>query len=166
GFIPLYVGMPVILRSQNLSTDLGIANGLQGTVYKLYTIMCPNGFTCCSCALVHFPSSHVNIPGLPKGVYPITPISWSFTTVAPGAAGISSKVHVSWKQLPIRPAFAVTGHSAQGKTLPKVIVNLHEGGFGSYVAASRAQSRDGLYITHNVTIDQLNKPVSYDLTQE
>ncbi|KAG2151558.1 uncharacterized protein EDB93DRAFT_1083116 [Suillus bovinus] len=57
GFIPLYVGMPVILCSRNLSTDLGIVNGSQGTVYKLYTMVCPSGFTCCTCALVYFPVS-------------------------------------------------------------------------------------------------------------
>ncbi len=30
--IPLYVGMPVILREKNISTDLGITNGATGTV--------------------------------------------------------------------------------------------------------------------------------------
>ncbi|KAG1800615.1 hypothetical protein EV424DRAFT_1352073, partial [Suillus variegatus] len=78
----------------------------------------------------------------------------------------SSKLRVIREQLPIQPAFAVTGHSAQGKTLAKVIVNLHEGGFAGYVAASRAQTRHGLYITEPVTIDQLNKPLPYDLLME
>ncbi|KAG2151557.1 uncharacterized protein EDB93DRAFT_1083222, partial [Suillus bovinus] len=83
-------------------------------------------------------------PGLPKGVYPITPMAWSFITLMPGSADVSLKVHISREQLPIQPVFAVTGHSAQGKTLLKVIVSLHEGGFGSYVAASHAQCCDGL----------------------
>jgi len=126
----------------------------------------PNGFTCCACALVHFPASRLDIAGLPKGMYPITPIVWSFMMLIPGSADISTKIHVSQEQLPIQPAFAVTGHSAQGKTLSKVIVNLHEGGFSSYVAASCAKCHEGLCITQNVTIDQLNKPVSYDLLQE
>ncbi|KAG1811782.1 uncharacterized protein BJ212DRAFT_1277471, partial [Suillus subaureus] len=69
-------------------------------------------------------------------------------------------------QLPIQPVFAVTGHSAQGKTLPKVLINLHEGGFVAYVAASRAQTCDGLCISHLVTLDQLNKPLPSDLLQE
>ncbi|KAG1874167.1 hypothetical protein C8R48DRAFT_593611, partial [Suillus tomentosus] len=129
GFIPLYVGMPVILRSRNLSTDLGVTNGSQGIVCKIYTALCKNGFTYCTCALVNFTGSRVQIPGLPVGTFPITPISWSFTTLVPGSRDASSKLRVVRDQLPIQPAFAVTGHSAQGKTLAKVIVNLHEGGF-------------------------------------
>ncbi|KAG1864808.1 hypothetical protein F4604DRAFT_1491902, partial [Suillus subluteus] len=166
GFIPLYVGMPVILRSRNLSMELGVANGSQGVVHTIYTDVCANGFTYCTCALVHFPLSRVQIPGLPKGVYPIMPISWTFTTLPPGAVDAMTKLKVSREQLPIQPAFAVTGHSAQGKTLPNVIVNLHEGGFGAYVAASRAKSRLGLCIMRPVTIEQLNKPLPYDLMQE
>jgi hypothetical protein len=50
--------------------------------------------------------------------------------------------------------------------LLNVIVNLHEGGFGAYVAASWAKSRLGLSIMHPVTIEQLNKPLPYDLMQE
>jgi hypothetical protein len=62
--------------------------------------------------------------------------------------------------------FAVTGHSAQGKTLPKVLINLHEGGFAAYVAASHTQTRNGLCITRLVTLDQLNKSLPSDLLQE
>ncbi|KAG1777604.1 hypothetical protein EV702DRAFT_942487, partial [Suillus placidus] len=124
GFIPLYVGMPVILWSRNLSTELGVVNGSQGMVHTIYTDMCTNGFTYCTCALIEFPLSRVQIPGLPKGVYPITPISWTFTMLPPGAVDATAKLRVLREQLPIQPAFAVTGHSAQGKTLPNVIVNL------------------------------------------
>ncbi|KAG1765857.1 hypothetical protein EV702DRAFT_919453, partial [Suillus placidus] len=159
GYVPLYIGMPVILRSHNISTDLGIANGSQGVVHGLYTVVCPNGFTYCICALVYFPTSRVDLLGLGKGIFPITLISWAFTTLLPGSPDSGAKVRVTREQLPIQPAFAVTGHSAQGKTLPRVIVNLHEGGFAVYVAASRAQNRDGLVITQSVTIDQLNKPL-------
>ncbi|KIK31921.1 hypothetical protein CY34DRAFT_102502, partial [Suillus luteus UH-Slu-Lm8-n1] len=158
--------MPVILRSRNLSTDLGIANGSQGIVCKIYTAICAEGYTYCTCALVNFTGSRVHIPGLPEGVFPITPISWTFTTLAPGSKDVSSRLRVTREQLPIQPAFAVTGHSAQGKTLPKVIINLHEGGFGAYVAASRARTREGLCIMQPVTLDNLNKPLPYDLLLE
>lgn len=162
GYIPLYVRMPVILRSRNISTDIGIANGSQGVVHRLYTAICTNGFTYCTYALVHFPTSCVELPGLPKGVFPITPISWTFTTLLPDLTHLGARVRATREQLPIQPAFAVTGHSAQGKTLPKVIVNLHEGGF----AALCTQNRQGLCITQSVTIDQLNKPLPNDLVQE
>ncbi|KAG2150889.1 hypothetical protein DEU56DRAFT_696244, partial [Suillus clintonianus] len=127
--VSLYVGMLVILRSRNLSTDLGVANGSQGVVCKIYTAQCVQGFTYCTCALVDFAGSRVRIPGLPEGTFPITPISWTFTTLAPGSFDRSFRLCVTREQLPIQPAFTVTGHSAQGKTLPMVIVNLHEGGF-------------------------------------
>jgi hypothetical protein len=51
---------------------------------------------------------------------------------------IKDKVRIVCEQLPIEPAFAVTGHSTQGKMLLNVIVDLHEGGFRAYVAASCA----------------------------
>ncbi|KAH7921155.1 hypothetical protein BV22DRAFT_1019909, partial [Leucogyrophana mollusca] len=159
GFVALYEGMPVILRMRNLSTDLGITNGSQGIVKKIVTGVCPNGFTYATCALVYFPYSKVELTGLPKGVFPILPVPWTLNTLLPDGDSMQQKLKITRHQLPIQPAFAVTGHSAQGKTLPKVLVNLHEGGFGAYVAASRARSRDGLCITETITLDQLNKPL-------
>lgn len=43
------------------------------------------------------------------------------------------------------------------------LCNLSEGGFGAYVAASRARTRVGLCITEPVTIQQLNKPIPADI---
>ena len=60
----------------------------------------------------------------------------------------------------------MTGHSAQGKTLPTVLTNLNEGGFAAYVAASHARSRHGLYITKPINLEDLNKPLPYNLLQE
>lgn len=37
----LFEGMPVILRVRNVSTDLGITNGSQGFVHKIFTETCP-----------------------------------------------------------------------------------------------------------------------------
>jgi PIF1-like helicase len=45
GFLPLYEGMPVVLRSKNLSTDLKITNGSQGIIRKIFTKTCTSGFT-------------------------------------------------------------------------------------------------------------------------
>ena len=39
-----------------------------------------------------------------------------------------------------QPGFAYTGYSAQGKTVPKMLCALQEGGFAANVAASRARS--------------------------
>jgi len=68
--------------------------------------------------------------------------------------------------VPVQPGFAVTGQSAQGKTLPCALANLHEGGFSAYVAASRAWNRNGLCITEPVTLQDLNKPIPHTLLFE
>lgn len=167
GFLPLFVGMPVILRMRNLSTDLKITNGAQGYVHKIALDVSPHGLTYCSCAIVEFPDSPVKLEGLPQGYFPITPVTFSFTaSLTRECDGQTEKLKFSRHQLPIQPGFAVTGHSAQGKTLPKVLVGLHEGGFASYVAASRAKSRTGLCITQAVRLSDLNKPLPHDLFVE
>lgn len=166
GIIPLYVGMPVILRARNISTDLGVTNGSQGIVRFIVTETCPTGFPYVRCAMVEFPQSKVHLSNLPDKWFPIVPVSWTFTTLLLADDGTERKLRITRHQLPIQPAFAVTGHSCQGKTLPTVLVNLHEGGFGAYVAASRAQTREGLCITQPVTLDQLNKSLPRDLICE
>jgi len=139
GFTTLSVGMPVILRLRNVSTDLGITNGSQGTVHRIYTVRGADDITHAVCVLVEFPHSKVHLSGLPKGVFPILPDTWRFTILL-DCDGLQQKVCVTRDQIPIQPVFAITGHSSQGKTLPNVIVNLHEGGFAAYVAASRART--------------------------
>jgi hypothetical protein len=37
GFVPLYVGMPIILRHRNISTELRVTNGSQGIVRQINT---------------------------------------------------------------------------------------------------------------------------------
>ena len=53
-------------------------------------------------------------------------------------------------QLPIAPAFAMTAHSAQGKTETAVIADLQVGrgvsSTASYIAITRVKSRKGLLI--------------------
>ncbi|KAI5987253.1 hypothetical protein EDD15DRAFT_2173982, partial [Pisolithus albus] len=117
GTIPLYVGMPVILRLRNLSTDLGITNGSQGIVQKIFTSTCPLGLMYATCVYVEFPYSKVSLDGLPPTYFIITPVKWTFTTLLKQPQGETVKVRICRLQLPIQPAFAVTGHSAQGKTL-------------------------------------------------
>lgn len=69
-------------------------------------------------------------------------------------------------QLPIQPGFSVTGQSAQGKTLPKVLCNLGEGTWSNYVAVSRARRREDLFLMRAITLDKLNIPHSNDLLKE
>ena len=167
GFLPLFVGMPIVLKSKNISTDLGITNGCQGYIREFYTKITSMNLTYCTCAIVEFPDSRVNLSDLPLHHFPITPVSTSFITeLSQSTSQLKRKIKITRTQLPIQPAFAVTGHSAEGKTLPTVLTNLHEGGFSAYVAASRARSRKGLFITEPVSLQDLNKPIPYSLLQE
>jgi hypothetical protein len=167
GYIPLYIGMPIVLKNKNISTDLGIMNGCQGFIRDLH-IENPTGDLChCICAIIEFPHSKVCLSGMPKGYFPIMPVKTSFITYLTSNSGEKIKTKINRSQLPIQPAFAVTGHCAQGKTLPHVLTNLQEGGFAAYVAASRPRSRHGLFLTEAVTLQDLNnKPLPYSLLQE
>ena len=167
GYISLYVGMPIILRDKNLSTDLKITNGSQGFVRNISTRICTSNLTYATSILAEFPDSPIHIPGLPQSYFPVEPTKWSFTTELHTTTNKNYKVHVTRQQLPIQAAFAVTGHSAQGKkTLQKVLINLKEGGFSAYVGGSRATSREGLCITEPISLQDLNKPLPYALLFE
>ncbi|KIO20907.1 hypothetical protein M407DRAFT_52872, partial [Tulasnella calospora MUT 4182] len=125
GRLPLYEGMPVILWSHNIAPYLKVTNGAQGTLHRIFTKPDNHGNSVATCALVHFPNSPVRINGLPEGVYPILPQTWSFVTPLPSTDTSKVSGHrVSRKQLPIQPAFAVTGHCAQGKMLNSVVFDL------------------------------------------
>jgi hypothetical protein len=170
GFIPLYNGMPVILRRKNISTELGIANGSQGILRSFSTAICPSGFTYCTGAIVEFPSSKVALQKLPPKLFPIEPIKWTFTSTITVQGDNNNKqvikARIQRSQMPFEPGFALTGHSAQGKTLLNVLAWLHEGGFAAYVSALRPKSHNGLAIIQPVTLSDLNKPLPYDLIQE
>ncbi|THV05582.1 hypothetical protein K435DRAFT_790095 [Dendrothele bispora CBS 962.96] len=96
GRIPLFEGMPVILKSRNLSTGLGITNGAQGIVRKFMT------------ELDNFNNSDslVHIPDLPEKWFPIKPVKCSFKTRLPSG----EIVDITRWQLPLQPAYAVTGY--------------------------------------------------------
>jgi len=81
--------------------------------------------------IVEFPMSKATFKQMPTRYFPITPISWTFATKLNGEL-----ICVNRQQVPIQPAFAVTGHSVEGKTLPNVLADLNEGGFATYVIAS------------------------------
>jgi hypothetical protein len=101
-YLQLYIGMPVILRYKNISTELGITNGSQGIVRQIETDILPLGLTTCTCAIVEFPESKINLPHLPSCHFPVTPIAWTFTTKLQGEL-----IQATRHQLPIQPAFAL-----------------------------------------------------------
>ena len=147
-------------------TELGIANGAQGVLKNFYTEVNDAGLTYCKCAIVEFMKSRIELPGPRKGNSPFYPFFVTFSTQLPDENNCVKKVKITWTQLPFQPAFSLTGHSAQGKTLPKIVTGMHKGGFSAYVAASRAQAWKGLRITHAVTLQDLNKPLPHTLITE
>jgi len=67
----------------------------------------------------------------------------------PGTKHISSEVVAQFTQFPLRLAWAVTIHKAQGKTLDEAMIDLGPRAFAAgqtYVAFSRLTSLDGLHL--------------------
>lgn len=59
----------------------------------------------------------------------------------------------SFTQFPVRLAWAMTIHKAQGKTFDRVVVDLEGGSFApgqTYVALSRCTSLDGIFLTDKI----------------
>ncbi|VDB89145.1 unnamed protein product [Peniophora sp. CBMAI 1063] len=164
GFLPLYVGMPVIYKVRNLAVELGIANGSQGIVVAVETEMDASAYEVAKYALVKFEKCKANLRGLPSGVVPVLPVTSTFSAVARSADRMKSgMVSVTRSQLPLQPAFAITSHSAEGKTMPKVLVDFKDEtdkwGFAPYVGISRVQRRTDLALMRPVTLSTLNKPL-------
>jgi ATP-dependent exoDNAse (exonuclease V) alpha subunit len=67
---------------------------------------------------------------------------------------IENKESGSVTQFPIKAAWAMTIHKAQGQTFERVIVDMGKGAFAegqTYVAISRCKSFEGLYLTQKIT---------------
>jgi len=84
--------------------------------------------------------------------YEIEPASWEKYryTVDTETKKVSREIVGTFKQMPLRLAYAVTIHKAQGLTLDKVYIDFDHGMFAhgqAYVAFSRARDLEGLEIS-------------------
>ncbi|SJL17396.1 uncharacterized protein ARMOST_20946 [Armillaria ostoyae] len=166
GYLSFYIGMPVILRSRNILTDLKVTNGAQGVLRHLQMGVDAHGKRYGQCAIVEFPGGDFQLDGLPPRCFLITPTTWTFHEKMKNEDGELVTVHVRREQLPFQPGFACTGHVAQGQTMKSVLAYLHEGSFAASVAVSRATSWKGMYLAEKVKIGHLTKDLPPALVDE
>lgn len=81
----------------------------------------------------------------------VTPVIWENIeyTVDPETAEISQKIVGTFKQLPLKPAWAITIHKSQGLTFDRAIIDARAAfAHGQvYVALSRCRTFDGLVLS-------------------
>lgn len=129
--LKLKVGAQVMMLKNDTEKPRRWVNGTLGVVTKLNQDIV-----------------RVNIDGVE---HTIAPASWDKIQYEydPDERKLDKKVISSFKQLPIRLAWAITIHKSQGQTYQSVAVDLSDGAFAhgqTYVALSRCVSLEGLYL--------------------
>jgi hypothetical protein len=150
GYLPLVVGMPVLL-TENIATELGLSNGTRGIfhqlVYEEYLdntqlhqtyfpehtkfVLQPKY------ALVEFPNCKLDteLSELGPKIVPICLSEQTFQFdvkdfLPENASKVrkltkrTTKISIKRKALPLVPAYSITTHKSQGQTLGKVIIDL------------------------------------------
>jgi len=92
----------------------------------------------------------VTCPG-EAGTIEVGPVSWENIeyTVDPETTEISQKIIGTFKQFPLKPAWAITIHKSQGLTFDKAVIDAQDAfAFGQvYVALSRCRTFEGLVLS-------------------
>lgn len=85
----------------------------------------------------------------------VNPFKWSINRYYwdQEAGAVASETMGSFKQYPLKLAWAITIHKSQGKTFDRVVIDLGRGAFASgqlYVALSRCRSLQGVYLKRKI----------------
>ncbi|CAE7897803.1 pfh1, partial [Symbiodinium necroappetens] len=145
GLLPLAIGMPVALTDHVDRSDKFLLRGRCGHVHSW---VWPENEQQPEVVYVKFPDVTWQLPGTPEpGIYPLRPVTEAWFL---DRGRENPVLKVKRKQLQLTPAFAITAHSSQGKTLDATLLdlnvdkNVHQT-LGT-VAASRVRSREDVLI--------------------
>jgi len=145
GMLPLAVGMPVALTEHVDRSEKQLLRGTRGIVHSW---VWPEDQPRPSIIYVKFDGAQWQLEGLDEpGVYPIVPQSSSWY-LDKGRKVKTLKVKRT--QLPLTPAYSMTAHASQGKTLRAVLLDLQvdkrvNPTIGT-VATTRVRSREDVLI--------------------
>ncbi|VDC07039.1 unnamed protein product [Peniophora sp. CBMAI 1063] len=175
-----------VMVTFNVETELDLANGARGTVYKILLheeeVVAPNARRVRlqympRCILIQLDRTRVPpLPGLPPGVVPFVPARRSFQISINGRHGtVHRTVHRS--QFPMTLAYAFTDYRSQGQTIPRVIVDIATPPgprtglnklslFNVYVALSRSSGRDTIRLLRDFDESQFQRSHDPDLLAE
>ena len=125
-----------VMLTANLWVEVGLVNGAIGTVVAICYMDGQNPPQLPVAVTVKF--DNYTGPTLPDGTVPITPLRRSW---------FSTSQQCSRLQLPLKLAWAITIHKAQGMTINKVVIDVGKREFASgltFVASSRVRRLNDL----------------------
>jgi hypothetical protein len=165
GRLPLVIGMPVMI-AQNFDVPGGVVNGCTGTLAQVQYQVGADGKRYAISCIINAPDTLPGImPELPPHHVAVMRDTVKIKFRHPHS---NSTVSIKRTQLPVLPAFSITAHKAQGKTLPACIVNFTgcKGSEAPYVMVSRATSLEGLVILTPFSKDKICCRQNEDLRLE
>ncbi|CAJ1331064.1 unnamed protein product, partial [Effrenium voratum] len=146
GMLPLAVGTRVVLADHLDRAEDKLL--LQGSAGRVHSWVWKENDLRPTCVYVKFDGATWQLDGAPEpGLYPVYPARkvWKLDAKRKKPA-----LKIARTQLPLAPAYAITAHGSQGKTLPAALVDFNvdrrtDVTFGT-VAASRVRSREDVLI--------------------
>lgn len=179
--VEIAVGAKVLV-TQNIETDLDIANGTRGEIVDIVLderepAIDPSG----DVVNLKYPPAYIlvklnktrlkQLRGLDECVIPIRPTVQKMRINIPGARGKTKTRTVTRTQYPITPAYAFTDYRSQGQTILAVIVDLAKPPsgklmiFNMYVALSRSSGQRTIRLLRDV-VEVLKSGHEPELMQE